>query len=82
MKATLTIQEKGPSGKNTASHTYHLAEITGLDQAERWAHECLDKHITATMEQQSIEVLIGDEPTVPGTVAHAKKTGGKKVKTT
>jgi hypothetical protein len=55
MKISITIQEKGPSGKNTASHTYQLSEVTGLDQAAEWAKETLAKHVLATMPQQSLD---------------------------
>jgi len=55
MKVSMTIQEKGPSGKNTASHTYQLSEVTGLDQAAEWAKETLSKHVTASMPQQSLD---------------------------
>ena len=62
MKISMTIQEKGPSGKNTASHTYQLSEVTGLDQAADWAKETLSKHVSTTMPQKSL-----DSPTVtPG----------------
>jgi hypothetical protein len=62
MKISITIQEKGPSGKNTASHTYQLSEVTGLDQAADWAKETLSKHVSTAMPQKSL-----DSPTVtPG----------------